>query len=83
MRRHGVLQGGRVLSHFTLFLVVTVCCFLLHVSETISFAVLFLVTIVESDCQFIHGMEGDGFSLFPICYQVLEAIRQSLVEAMA
>jgi len=28
-------------------------------------------------------MEGGGFSLFPVCYQVLEAIWQSLVEVMA
>jgi len=28
-------------------------------------------------------MEGGGFSLFPVRYQVLEAIWQSLVKAMA
>jgi len=28
-------------------------------------------------------MEGGGFSLFPVRYQVLEAIRQSLIKAMA
>jgi len=27
-------------------------------------------------------MEGGGFSLFPVCYQVLEAIWQSLVKVM-
>jgi len=49
----------------------------------ISFTISFPVAIVEGDCQLIHGMEGGGFSLFLICYQVLEAIWQSLVEAMA
>jgi len=43
----------------------------------------FPVAIVEGDCQLIHGMEKDGFSLFPVCYQVLEAIWQSLVKVMA
>jgi len=28
-------------------------------------------------------MEGGGFFLFPVCYQILEAIWQSLVETMA
>ena len=51
--------------------------------ETISFAILFLVAIVEGDCQLIYGMEGGGLSLFSVCYQVLEAIWQSLVEVMA
>jgi len=77
------LRGGRVLSHFTLFSVVAVCCFLYCVLEMISFMVLFPVTIVKSDCQLIHSMEGGGFSLFPVCYQVLEVIWQSLVKAMA
>jgi len=83
MRQSGALQGGRVLSHSTLFSVVTVCCLLLCIAEMILFAILFPVAIVEGDCQLIHGMERDGFSLFPVCYQVLEAIWQSLVEAMA
>ena len=77
------MRGGRVLSHSTLFLVVTICCLLLHIAETISFMISFLVAIVEGDCQLIHGMEEGRFSLFPVCYQVLEAIWQSLVEAMA
>jgi len=83
MRRSRALQGGRVLSHSTLFSVVIVCCILLHIAETISFAISFPVAIVEGDCQLIYGMEGGGFSLFPVCYQVLEAIWQSLVETMA
>jgi len=83
MRQGRALQGGRVLSHSTLFSVVTVCCLLLCIAETISFAILFPVAIVEGDCQLIHGMEGGGFSLFPVYYQVLEAIWQSLIEAMA
>jgi len=49
----------------------------------ISFTISFPVAIVEGDCQLIHGMEGGGLSLFPVCYQVLEAIWQSLVKAMA
>jgi len=49
----------------------------------ISFVVLFPVAIVEGDCQLVHGMEGGGFFLFPVCYQILEAIWQSLVETMA
>ena len=77
------MRGGGVLSHSTLFLVVTVCCLLLHIAETVLFAISFLVAIVEGDCQLIHGMEGGGFPLFPVRYQVLEAIRQSLVKAMA
>jgi len=32
-----------------LFLVMAVCCVLLHVPETISFAILFLIVIVKSD----------------------------------
>jgi len=51
--------------------------------EVISFAISFPVTIVEGDRQLIHGMEGGGFSLFPVRYQVLEAIWQSLIKAMA
>jgi len=74
MRRRGALRGGGVLSHSTLFLVVTVCCLLLHIAETISFAISFPVAIVEGDCQLIHGMEGGGFPLFLVCYQVLEVI---------
>jgi len=82
MRRSGALRGGGVLSHSTLFLVVSVCCLLLRIAEMISFTISFPVAIVEGDCQLIHGMEGDGFSLFPVCYQVLKAIWQSLVKAM-
>jgi len=63
--------------------VVTVCCLLFHIAETISFTISFPVAIVKGDCQLIHGMEEGGFSLFLIFYQVLEAIWQSLVEAMA
>jgi len=51
--------------------------------EAIWFAISFPVAIVEGDCQLIHGMEGGGFSLFPVRYQVLEAIWQSLIKAMA
>jgi len=76
------LRGDGVLSHSTLFLVVTVCSLLLRIVETISFVISFPVAIVEGNCQLIHGMEGGGFSLFPVCYQVLEAIWQSLVKAM-
>jgi len=74
MRQSGALRGGGELSHSTLFSVVTVCCLLLHIAETISFAISFLVAIVEGDCQLIHGMERGGFSLFPVRYQVLEVI---------
>jgi len=77
------LRGGGELSHSTLFLVVTVCCLLLRIAETVSFVISFPVAIVEGDCQLIHGMEKGGFSLFPVCYQVLEAIWQSLVKVMA
>jgi len=63
--------------------VVTVCCLLLCVAEMISFTISFPVAIVEGDYQLIYGMEDGGFSLFPVCYQVLEAIWQSLVEAIA
>jgi len=83
MRRSGALRGGRELSHSTLFSVVTVCCLPLRIAETVSFTISFPVTIVEGDCQLIHGMEEGGFSLFPVRYQVLEAIWQSLVKAMA
>jgi len=83
MRRGRALRGGRELSHSTLFSVVTVCCLLLRIAETVSFAISFPVAIVEGDCQLIHGMEGGGFSLFPVRYQVLEAIRQSLIKVMA
>ena len=74
MRWSRALQGDGVLSYSTLFLVVTVCSLLLRIVETISFAILFPVAIVEGDCQLIHGMEGGMFSLFPVCYQVLEVI---------
>jgi len=82
-RQSGTLQGGGELSHSTLFSVVTVCCLLLRIAETISFVISFPVAIVEGDCQLIHGMEGGGFSLFLVRYQVLEAIWQSLIKAMA
>jgi len=45
--------------------------------------VLFLMAIVKDDCQSIYGMEGGRFALFPVCYQVLEAIWQPLIEMMA
>ena len=77
------MRGGGELSHFTLFSVVTVYCLLLHIVKMVSFAISFPVAIVEGDCQLIHGIEGGGFSLFPVHYQVLEAIWQSLVKAMA
>jgi len=83
MRRGGALQGGGVLSCSTLFSVVTICCLLLRIAEAISFAISFPVAIVEGDYQLIHGMEEGGFSLFPVRYQVLEVIRQSLIKAMA
>ena len=83
MGQSGALRGGGELSHSTLFSVVTVCCLLLYIAETVSFAILFPVAIVEGNCQLIHGMEGGGFSLFPVRYQVLEAIWQSLVKVMA
>jgi len=60
-----------------------VCCLLLHIVEMVAFAVSFPVAIVESDCQLVYGMERSGFSLFPVCYQILEAIWQSLIELMA
>ena len=83
MGQSGALRGGGELSHSTLFSVVTVCCLLLHIAETVSFTILFPVAIVEGDCQLIHGMEEGRFFLFPVRYQVLEAIWQSLVKAMA
>jgi len=83
MRQSRALQEGGVLSHSTLFLVVTVCCLLLCITETILFAISFPVAIVKDDCQLIHGMKGGGFFLFPVCYQVLEVIWQSLAEVMA
>jgi len=49
----------------------------------ILFAISFPVAIVEGDRQLIHGMEGGGFPLFPVHYQVLEVIWQSLIKAMA
>jgi len=45
--------------------------------------VLFPVAIVEDDCQLVHGMERNGFALFPVCYQILEVIWQSLMKTMA
>jgi len=60
-----------------------VCCILLCIPEAILFAILFPIAIVESDCQLIHGLEGIGFALFPVCYRILEAIWQPLVETMA
>jgi len=60
-----------------------VCCVLFRIPEMISFTVSFPVAIVEGDCQLIHGLEGVGFALFPVCYQILEAIWQPLVETMA
>ena len=83
MGRSGALQGGGVLSHSTLFSVVTVCCLLFCIMETILFTISFPVVIVEGDCQLIHGMKGGRFSLFPVSYQILEAIWQSLVELIA
>jgi len=59
-----------------------VCCVLLHIPEMISFAILFPIAIVEGDCQLIHGLEGIGFALFLVCYWILEAIWQPLVETM-
>ena len=41
--------------------------------------ILFPVAIVEGDCQLVYGMEGSGFALFPVCYQILEAIWQPLI----
>jgi len=82
-RQSRALQEGRVLSHFPLFLVVAVCCLLLYISEIISLMVSFLVAIVESDCQLVYSMEEGRFSLFPVCYQILEVIWQSLVEMIA
>jgi len=83
MRRSGALRGGGELSHSTLFSVVTVCCLLLHIAEMVSFAISFPVMIVKGDCQLIHGIEESGFFLFPVRYQVLEAIWQSLVKVIA
>jgi len=60
-----------------------VCCVLFHIPETILFVVSFPVAIVEGDCQLIHGLEEVGFALFLVCYRILEAIWQPLVETMA
>ena len=68
---------------FSLFSVVAVCCLLLHITKMILFAILFPVAIVEDNCQLVHNMEGSVFSLFPVCYQILEAIWQSLIEMIA
>jgi len=61
-------------GHFPLSLVMAVCCVLFRIPETISFAVSFPIAIVKGDCQLIHGLEGIGFALFPVCYRILEAI---------
>jgi len=45
--------------------------------------VSFPVAIVKGNCQLVHGIEGDGFALFPVCYQVLKAIWQPLIKTMA
>ena len=60
-----------------------VYCVLFRIPETISFAILFPIAIVESDCQLVHGLEGIGFALFLICYRILKAIWQPLVETVA
>jgi len=60
-----------------------VCCVLLHIPETILFTILLPIAVVKSDCQLIHGLEGIWFALFPVCYRILEAIWQTLVETMA
>jgi len=60
-----------------------VCCVFLYVLEMISFVISFPIVIVESDCQLIHGMERIEFTLFLVCYWILEAIWQPLVETMA
>ena len=65
------------------FSVMAVCCLLLYIVEMVAFAVLFPVAIVKSDCQLVYSMEGSGFSLFLVCYQILEVIWQSLIELMA
>ena len=62
------------MGHFPLSLVMAVCCVLFRIPETISFAVSFPIAIVKGDCQLIHGLEGIGFALFPVCYRILEAI---------
>ena len=77
------MREGKELSYSTLFSVVTVCWLLLRIAETVSFTISFPVAIVEGDYQLIHGMEGGGFFLLPVCYQVLEVIWQSLIKAMA
>jgi len=43
----------------------------------------FPVAIVEGDCQLVHSMERNGLALFPVRYQILEAIWQPLIEIMA
>jgi len=59
---------------FPLSSVMAVCCVLLRILETISFTVSFSIVIIEGDYQLIHGLEGIGFALFPVCYRILEAI---------
>jgi len=59
---------------FPLSSVIAVCCVLFRIPETISFAVSFPIAIVEGDRQLIHGLEGIGFALFPVCYRILEVI---------
>ena len=83
MRQSRALWGGRVLSYFTLFLVIAIYCFLLHIPEMISFIVSFPVVIIKGDCQLVHGIERSGFALFPVCYQILKVIWQPLIETMA
>jgi len=82
MERSFVRRQNTKLS-YPVFLVVAVCCLSLYVPEIISFTVLFAVMIVEGNCQLVHGMERDRFALFPVCYQVLEAIWQPLIETIA
>jgi len=60
-----------------------VCCILLRVPETILFAILFPIVIVEGNFQLIYSLERIGFALFSVCYQILEVIWQPLVETMA
>jgi len=83
MRWSRALWEDEVLSHLTLFLVVAVCCFLFRVLEMILFSVLFPVAIVKNDCQLVHSIKRGGFALFLVCYQILEAIWQPLIETIA
>jgi len=70
------------MSYFTLFSVVAVCCLLLRIPETVSFTVSFPVAIIEGNCQLVHSMKESEFSLFLVCYQVLKAIWQPLIETI-